>query len=119
MCFSVSDSTSIIFLLCYADATLDIIDITDSPTPVEESKANKKSPTPTRQKALTSMFSEKYARGSTQAKKLTEAVTYFLCKDGQPAYTVDCQGFKHMVSVLDPRLVLHVIWSCLKNGTTS
>uniref|UniRef100_A0A1X7TEC0 BED-type domain-containing protein n=1 Tax=Amphimedon queenslandica TaxID=400682 RepID=A0A1X7TEC0_AMPQE len=45
----------------------------------------------------------KYPRGSPQAKELTCAITYFLAKDAMPLYTVEKQGFQHMISKLDSR----------------
>ena len=40
---------------------------------------------------------------SKQAKKINKAVAYFLAKDMQPYHTVERQGFKSMVSKLNPK----------------
>ena len=40
---------------------------------------------------------------SPRWKKLTDAVCYFIAKDGQPLDTVNDKGFRHLLSSLEPR----------------
>ena len=40
-----------------------------------------------------------YERGGKKWKELTESVTYFLARDGQPMYTVEKPGFRKMLIV--------------------
>ena len=42
-------------------------------------------------------------RSSHRFKQLTEAVCYFIAKDGQPLDTVNNKGFCHLINVLEPR----------------
>ena len=42
---------------------------------------------------------------SERYKKLTKAVCYFICKDQQPFDTINDSGFRHMLSVFEPRYV--------------
>lgn len=54
---------------------------------------------------LSDMFSQPYAKQSGRHKSLTKAVTTYLCKEGQPAYTVEREGFRSMLKEFDFRLV--------------
>ena len=44
-----------------------------------------------------------YERGGKKWKELTESVTYFLARDGQPMYTVKKPGFHKMLKIFDSK----------------
>ena len=45
------------------------------------------------------------SQSSERYKKLTKAVCYFICKDQQPFDTVNDSGFRHMLSIFEPRYI--------------
>ena len=70
-------------------------------------KVTPKQPT-TSQASLAEVITRatKFASTSAQAKEFNRAVTYYLAKDAVPISTVDKPGFRHLVSVLNPRYQL-------------
>ncbi len=48
----------------------------------------------------------KYPRSGNRWRTVTDAVTYCLAKDMQPFYSVEKDGFKKLVKVLDSRYEL-------------
>lgn len=53
--------------------------------------------------ALLDMFGTPYAFRSQTHKKLTSAVTRYLCRDGLPIYTVEKEGFQDLLKAFDER----------------
>ena len=47
-----------------------------------------------------------YEQTSKRHKDITNAITYCIAKDMQPISTVEKQGFKKLIKILDPRYVL-------------
>ena len=50
--------------------------------------------------------SKPYDASSKRAKDITHAVTVYLAKDMQPFYTVEREGFRQLLKVLDPKYQL-------------
>lgn len=69
--------------------------------PTQLRKSVKQSKPVSNQKTLTEF--QIYDKNSKRYKDITAAITYFLCKDGLPMYTVEKEGFKHLLNVLDNR----------------
>ena len=47
--------------------------------------------------------SKKYDRKSKKWKEITDDITYLICKDSLPIYTVEKPGFKRLITSLDSR----------------
>lgn len=63
---------------------------------------------PASQPTLTEVVdtAQSYEKKGKKWKELTESVTYFLAKDGQPMYTVEKTGFQQMLKTFDARYKL-------------
>ncbi len=63
---------------------------------------------PANQSTLTEVVetAQSYERKGGKWKELTESVTFFLAKDGQPMYTVEKPGFRRMLKIFDARYQL-------------
>lgn len=55
---------------------------------------------------IDTIHSSKLPAGSERAKKITNAVVYFICKDIRPYSIVENEGFRYMLNTLEPRYVI-------------
>ena len=58
--------------------------------------------------------SSKFERNHPRQKAITDAIAKMIVKDIQPAYTVERQGFRELVALLEPRYTM-VSRQCLQN----
>ena len=63
---------------------------------------------PTNQPCLAASFEKSvpYSHQSKRWKDLNKAVAHFICKDWLPVYTVEKEGFRELMTTLDPRYEL-------------
>ncbi|KAK6196376.1 hypothetical protein SNE40_001613 [Patella caerulea] len=55
---------------------------------------------------IDSAFQNKLSRNSKRATEITDSVTRFIIQDLQPYSVVEDKGFKHMLSILEPRYTI-------------
>ncbi|KAM3871381.1 E3 SUMO-protein ligase ZBED1-like [Diretmus argenteus] len=61
---------------------------------------------PKNQPTLTTLSLTKLPFNSDRAKKITQSITYFMCKDLRPYNVVENEGFGYMLKTLEPRYVI-------------
>lgn len=71
----------------------------------EDGKANAKPAPPKNQPTLDTLSLTKLPPNSERAKKITQAIAYFMCKDLRPYNVVENEGFCHLLKTLEPRYV--------------
>ncbi len=58
------------------------------------------------QPTLPSLFQAKFPANSDRAQKITNAIAIFMALDMRPFSVVENEGFKYLLSVLEPRYLL-------------
>uniref|UniRef100_A0A3B4FMZ3 BED-type domain-containing protein n=1 Tax=Pundamilia nyererei TaxID=303518 RepID=A0A3B4FMZ3_9CICH len=71
-----------------------------------DGKASSKSAPLKNQPTLDTLSLAKLSPNSERAKKITQSITYFICKDLRPYNIVENEGFSYMIKTLEPRYVI-------------
>ncbi|CAI5682133.1 unnamed protein product [Oreochromis niloticus] len=71
-----------------------------------DGKASSNSAQLKNQPTLDTLSLAKLSPNSERAKKITQSITYFICKDLRPYNIVENEGFSYMIKTLEPRYVI-------------
>lgn len=101
-----TDSTTVnVLTSTNLDKQVEISHLSDDEGTLIEETLSVAAKSPVAQKTIKEAFKtvESFKEGGSLSQKITQAIIYMLCKDGEPIYMVEHKGFLHLMKTLAPQ----------------